>query len=203
MATHLTEIEAAGRTWRDALPLLRGRRITLAELELADAPALLAIATRREITRFSWPAPSSVAAVEHFIRRSREDRAAGRYLSYGVFLAERALLAGMFELRRLQPDFYRAEVGFLLAPEFWGQGLFYEAGRLVVAFAFETVGVHRLEARIAVDNDRSNAALRRLGAVNEGILHEAFLRDGQHVDQYLWAILKRPKHVRCPPGLPL
>jgi RimJ/RimL family protein N-acetyltransferase len=59
----------------------------------------------------------------------------------------------------------------------------------MVNFAFETVGVHRLEARAAVKNGRGNGALRKMGAVHEGQLRRSFLRNGEYLDQNLWTIL--------------
>ena len=61
--------------------------------------------------------------------------------------------------------------------------------RAVAEFAFDTVGVHRLEARAAVKNGRGNGALRKIGAVQEGLLRKSFLKDGEYLDQALWAIL--------------
>ena len=49
--------------------------------------------------------------------------------------------------------------------------------------------MHRLEARAAVTNGRGNAALRKLGAVHEGVLRKSFLRNGEYLDQALWTIL--------------
>ena len=59
----------------------------------------------------------------------------------------------------------------------------------MVDFAFDTVGVHRLEARAAVRNGRGNGALRKIGAVQEGVLRKSFLKDGEYLDQALWTIL--------------
>ncbi len=59
----------------------------------------------------------------------------------------------------------------------------------MVQFAFETVGVHRLEARASVKNGRGNGALRKIGAVQEGVLRRSFLRHGEYHDQVLWSIL--------------
>jgi RimJ/RimL family protein N-acetyltransferase len=67
--------------------------------------------------------------------------------------------------------------------------MFTEAASLVLDFAFDVVGVHRLEARAAVQNGRGNGALRKLGALQEGILRRSFLRNGQYLDQVLWTIL--------------
>jgi len=49
--------------------------------------------------------------------------------------------------------------------------------------------VRRLEARSAVVNGRGNGALRKLGAVHEGVLRRSFRKDGKLLDQSLWAIL--------------
>ena len=72
---------------------------------------------------------------------------------------------------------------------FWGTGVFVEGARLVLDFAFDVIGAQRLEARAAVANGRGNGALRKIGAVQEGLLRRSFLRNGQHHDQVLWGIL--------------
>ena len=59
----------------------------------------------------------------------------------------------------------------------------------MIRFAFDTVGVHRLEARAAVKNGRGNGALRKVGAVQEGLLRKSFQKDGEYLDQALWTIL--------------
>ena len=60
----------------------------------------------------------------------------------------------------------------------------------MAAFAFDVVGVHRLEARAAVKNGRGTGALRKFGAVQEGVLRKSFLKYGEYIDQMLWTILK-------------
>ncbi len=72
---------------------------------------------------------------------------------------------------------------------YWGSGIFAAAALLVLEFAFETLGVHRLEARAVVQNGRGNGALHKMGASRESVLHRSFLRDGQYLDQHLWTIL--------------
>jgi RimJ/RimL family protein N-acetyltransferase len=84
--------------------------------------------------------------------------------------------------------FNDAEWGFAFAAEYWGTQVFTEAARLVIEFSVSTLGVHRLEARVAVRNGRGNGALRKLGAVQEGLLRRSFLRGGEYLDQVLWTI---------------
>ena len=68
--------------------------------------------------------------------------------------------------------------------------MFQEGADLVLEFAFETLGVHRLEARSVVRNGRGNGALRKVGAVQEGLLRKSFLRNGEYLDQVLYAIVE-------------
>jgi len=132
---------------------------------------------------------TSVAAFESSIEWTHAERKEGRYIGYGMVPRGEEHARGVFELRRLQPGFLRGELGFVIAPDLWGTGLFGESGRLLLDFAFRVVKVHRIEARAAVDNVRGNGAMRKLGAEREGTLKEAFVRDERYIDQNLWALL--------------
>ncbi|HJZ78366.1 MAG TPA: GNAT family protein, partial [Vicinamibacterales bacterium] len=103
---------------------------------------------------------------------------------------------GIFQLRELEPGFGTAEWGFAIGSPYWGTGIFQEGAVLLVSFAFERVGVHRLEARAAVRNGRGNAALRKIGAVQEGLLRKSFLKNGEYLDQTLWTILDEDWQAR-------
>jgi RimJ/RimL family protein N-acetyltransferase len=72
-----------------------------------------------------------------------------------------------------------------------GSSVFIEAARLVGSFTFGSVGTHRLEARVLLRNGRANGALRKLGAVQEGILRRSVRQSGgDYLDQVLWSLLK-------------
>ena len=94
------------------------------------------------------------------------------------------------QVRQLDPASKRAEWECTLAPSSRGSGIFLEAARLVGSFAFGTLGAHRLEARVLLQNGRANGALRKLGAVQEGVLRRSVRRGGEYVDQVLWSMLK-------------
>ena len=51
--------------------------------------------------------------------------------------------------------------------------------------------MNRLEARAVVENGRGNGALRKMGAVQEGVLRGSLLKDGKHLDQIMWSIVAR------------
>jgi RimJ/RimL family protein N-acetyltransferase len=84
-----------------------------------------------------------------------------------------------------------AEWGFAVGSPFWGTGLFLASARLTLDFAFQRTAVNRLEARAVVHNGRGNGALRKLGAVQEGVLRGSLLKDGKHLDQIMWSIVSQ------------
>jgi RimJ/RimL family protein N-acetyltransferase len=171
------------------------------------------------VARFISPPPTTVEGFERFIAWTHLERAAGNYVCFAVVPAGMDTAVGIFQVRQLEPGFATAEWGFAIGSAYWGRGLFEGAARLVLEFAFEQVGVrrmearagtgvvldaarlvvdfafdvvkaHRLEARAAVQNGRGNGALRKVGAVQEGVLRKSFLRNGEYLDQVLWTILE-------------
>jgi ribosomal-protein-alanine N-acetyltransferase len=187
--------------WRRALPELRSDRVVLRELKRSDAPALHHVASIPEISRHTWPPPPTLEAVERYIEWTLVKRARGEYLCFGVIPRPETEIAGMFELRSFHAALARVELGFVLDPRWWGSGVFVEAAELVCSFAFNVLGVHRIEARASAENPRGNAALRKIGARIEGRLRSAFMSEGRHIDQYLWAIVTEAcRSVVCPPA---
>lgn len=176
--------------WRDGLPVLRGRQVVLREIRPSDAADLLAVLSSEEVSRFIWEPPSSVSAFDGFIARSRSQRAAGACACYVVTLVGFDTAIGLFQIREVAPGFSTAEWGFAIGSAFWGTGVFQEAADLALEFIFGTIGAHRLEARSAVRNGRGHAALRKMGAVQEGVLRKSLFRDGQYLDQMLYAIVQ-------------
>ncbi len=175
--------------WREGLPVLTGAQVVLRELRASDAPSLFALLTTEEVSRFISPPPTSVEGFERFIAWANRQRQAGSYACFAVTVEGADTAIGIFQLRELEPGFGTAEWGFAIGSPYWGTGVFHEGAQLMIRFAFDTVGVHRLEARAAVRNGRGNGALRKIGAVQEGVLRKSFLKNGEYLDQMLWTIL--------------
>jgi RimJ/RimL family protein N-acetyltransferase len=176
--------------WRDRLPTLTGSRATLRELRTSDAASLFAMLTTEEVARFISPPPSTVEGFERFIAWTHRQRTAGAYACFAVCVEGSDTAIGIFQLRELEPGFQTAEWGFAIGSPYWGTGAFRTGAELMLTFAFETVGVHRLEARAATRNGRGNTALLKVGAVQEGVLRKSFLRNGEYLDQVLYAIVE-------------
>jgi ribosomal-protein-alanine N-acetyltransferase len=176
--------------WRSGLPVLTGNAVTLRELRASDAPSLFAALSSDQVSRFISPPPATVDGFGRFISWAVRQRECGQYVCFAVVPHGSDTAIGIYQVRSLEPAFGTAEWGFALASEFWGTGIFVDGARLLIDFAFSTLGVHRLEARAALQNGRGNGALRKLGAVQEGVLRRSFLKNGEYLDQALWTILR-------------
>jgi RimJ/RimL family protein N-acetyltransferase len=176
--------------WRTGLPVLRSGKITLRELQASDAQALWAFVSPSEVTKYMSPPPDTVDGFERFIDWTHRQRAAGAQAAFAVVVDGFDTPVGLFQLRQLEAGFSTAEWGFAIGSAFWGTGVFRTGADLMMHLAFDVIGVHRLEARACLANARGNSALKKIGAVQEGVLRRSFLRDGEYLDQMLWTVLE-------------
>jgi RimJ/RimL family protein N-acetyltransferase len=175
--------------WQQHLPVLAGNGLVLRQLKQSDAAPLFMLLTTEEVARFITPPPTTMTGFGQFITWAIERQRQGRLAFFAVTVRGSDAPIGLFQVRALDRDFMTAEWGFALGSSYWGSGLFTEGAAMVLRFCFETLGVGRLEARSMVTNARGNAALRKVGAMTEGVLRKSFEKDGRQHDQFLWSIL--------------
>jgi ribosomal-protein-alanine N-acetyltransferase len=174
--------------WRRELPILAAFGVALREPTVDDVLSLTNVLAGAEASRFGVDEHLTEAAVKRFVDRVTRDRAAGLGFTYVVTASTDVV--GLIQVRQLDPAFEAAEWEMTLVPAARGTGIFMEAARLVGSFVFETLGTHRLEARVLQQNGRAIGALRKIGAVQEGLLRRSIRRGDTYLDQVLWSILR-------------
>src|SRR2546422_5330873 len=176
--------------WRAELPTLTARLVVLREPTFEDLRPLVELLSLADACRFGLDEPVSDLLVRQFIARVHQDRTTGLGFTFVVTIGPAGTVSGLVQVRQLDPSFETGEWECMLAPSLRGTGVFLETARLVGSFVFDAVGAHRLESRVLLQNGRANGALRKLGAVQEGILRRSVRRGGEYCDQVLWSILK-------------
>jgi RimJ/RimL family protein N-acetyltransferase len=182
---------AADADWTTGLPVLKGRRIMLRELVKSDALSLMSMLSTEEVAKFISPPPTTPQGFEKFITWAQRERQAGNQFTFGMVPEGCGHAVGLVQVRAIAPRFSVAEWGFAVGSPFWGTGLFLASARMTLDFAFQRTAVNRLEARAVVQNGRGNGALRKLGAVQEGVLRGSLLKDGKYLDQIMWSIISQ------------
>lgn len=174
-----------------SLPVLMGRRVLLREPREDDAVSLFEFTSDPDVTRFLAIAPpKSPADTLHFIAKCREHRGQDREYVYVIASVTDDSVIGVIGLRHIDQPMRTAQIGTWLGRSFWGSGANEEAKQLMLDFSFGPLALHRIEARIAVDNQRSRRAFERLGARCEGRLRESFFKNGVYHDQDLFVVLE-------------
>lgn len=176
--------------WRAELPTLTARAVSLREPVTQDLGPLVDLLSIADATRFGIDDAVTDVGIQHLIERAARDREAGTAFTYVVTSGAARTIVGLVQVRQLEPGFETAEWECTLAPSARGSGIFLEAARLVGSFTFGTVGARRIEARVLLQNGRGNGALRKIGAVQEGLLRRSIRRGDDYLDQVLWSVLK-------------
>ena len=167
----------------DCLPVLACGGIRLREVHLSDAAALTALFQLPEVAAHLDPPPATPVEFGAWIALSQSRRADDKAACY-TLLNDRDEVSGLFMALRLEhPD--RAEIGFALAPQLWGTGVFIKAIELYLDFLFDEWGVKMLVGKTLARNERGVGAMRKLGAT----VIETADRNGD--PEYVWTLERR------------
>ncbi len=177
--------------WGEKLPLLKGPQVTLRALEASDAPALFEVFGDPEVMRYWSTAPlDSVRAAGRLLGEIDAGFSARRLFQWGIADRDTGTIVGTCTLLRMEQAHRRSEVGFALARSRWGRGEAFRAVAMVLAFAFNALALHRIEADVDPRNERSLRLLERLGFRREGVLRERYQVNGEVQDSAILGLLR-------------
>jgi [ribosomal protein S5]-alanine N-acetyltransferase len=156
---------------------VRGPHLSLRVPRPADAPALFALASDPEVTRFfSWGPYRAVDEAERWLETLPARRESGVALELAVVDGD-DLPIGITLFNDFDRRDRRGVVGTWFGRDHWGTGANGESKSLMAHLAFGPLGLERLGSYADVRNGRSQRALEKVGFVREGVLR-AFHRHG-------------------------
>ncbi len=168
-------------------------RLILREFVPEDWPAVLAYQSDPAYLRYnSWTertADEVQTFVQRFINWQREEPRTRYQLA--ITLAESGNMIGNCGLRLDYPGAFEGDIGYELAPQYWGQGYAAEAARSMLALGFEELRLHRIWAWCIAENVRSARVLEKIGMRREAHHLEKEWFKGRWWDTYTYAILAR------------
>ena len=174
------------------MPRIDADRVRLRALAEADLPALLEVFGDAEVVRY-WSSPplTDVAGAHALLADIRRHFEAKTLFQWGVARLDDDGVIGTCTLLHIDEEHRRAEIGFALGRAHWGRGYASEAVSALIRFAFETLGLHRLEADADPRNTRSIAVLTGQGFKREGLLRERYFLNGEAQDAEYYGLLRR------------
>ena len=179
------------------LPTLEGERVALRWLTAADADDIYEIYSDPEAMRFwSTTAMTARSQARTLLREIREEHAAGNLHEWGLACPKGGRIIGTCTLFHFDRSNRRAEIGFALGRNWWGRGLMGEALTVLLDFAFEELGLRRIEADTDPGNSASIRLLESLGFRREGLLRERWNVGGELQDTVFLGLLAREYRPR-------
>jgi [ribosomal protein S5]-alanine N-acetyltransferase len=183
--------------WGDCLPTLMGSTVALRALTARDVPALFDIFSDAEVTRYwSWSAFERMDQASELFAEIQNGFLTKSLFQWGIVESGSDLVIGTTTLFHLSWAHRRAEIGFALLRSRWGRGLAGLAAGTLIDFAFDTLGLHRLEADVDPRNIASKKLLLGEGFREEGLLRERYHVNGELQDAALLGLLRSQRQRR-------
>jgi len=173
-------------------PNLETERLLLRRLINEDVNEIFALRSNTEVMKYI-PRPlvlTTEDALKH-IEMIDEKIDSNEGINWAITLKENPKLIGIIGHYRLKPEHYRAEIGYMMLPEYQGQGIITEALNKVVKYGFDVMQLHSIEAVIDPENFASEKVLQKNGFVKEAHLKENEYYDGKFLDTVIYSILNK------------
>ena len=170
---------------------LEGVRVRLLPMERSHAEALFEAGRDPEIWRYLPVKVETPEDMERIVEEALKARKIGTEFPYVVYDKELGKLVGSTRLLAISAQHRNFEIGWTwYSPEVWRTRVNTECKYLLLRWGFEEFRAVRIQLKTDVRNERSNAAIRRLGAVHEGVIRrDRILHDGHIRNANLYSII--------------
>lgn len=176
----------------EQLPTVNAERVALRWLVEEDVPALFDIFSHPEVMEFWSTTPfEDIAKAHDLLREIREGFENRTFFQWGLVKRDDETLIGTCTLFQLDASNRRAEVGYVLGREHWGNGYMSEAVDALIRFGFEDLDLTRLEADVDPDNAGSIRLLENKGFLKEGYMRDRWRVGGKVMDSVFYGLLRR------------
>ncbi|MFD4931638.1 GNAT family N-acetyltransferase [Peribacillus butanolivorans] len=173
------------------LPTLETERLIMRKINMKDAEDMYAYASDSEVSRFvTWEPHRSLSDTKDYIQFVLQNYEDNKLAPWGIEYKDNGEFIGTIDFVSWHLNHQIAEIGYVLAPQYWGNGIITEAAKKVIEFGFENMNLVRIQARCFVDNLGSERVMQKSGMSFEGILRKGMFVKGKHEDLKLYSIIK-------------
>ncbi|RNB89487.1 N-acetyltransferase [Brevibacillus fluminis] len=173
------------------IPVLETERLRLRPLEPSDADVVQTLAGSKEVasTTLSIPHPYPDGAAEAWIGSTHQSAAIGEHYAFAIMRKDDGALLGCIGLGVTKPH-NRAELGYWLGVQYWGQGYVTEAARRILTFGFTELSLNKIVAIAMTKNPASASVMRKIGMKHEGTFHQHIMKWGVYEDVVYYGMVK-------------
>ncbi|HAH53933.1 MAG TPA: N-acetyltransferase [Flavobacterium sp.] len=173
-------------------PNLETGRLYLRRVVKEDVNEIFALRSNQEIMKYiPRPLVKTLEDALAHIAMIDEKIENNEGINWAITLKNSSKLIGIIGHYRIKPEHYRAEIGYMLLPDYQGKGIISEAIMEVVNYGFKVMNLHSIEAIIDPDNFASERVLLKNGFVKEAHLKENECFEGRFLDTVIYSILNQ------------
>ena len=174
------------------MPTLSTERLTLRKMLVGDCYDMNEYARRADVTKYlTWSPHPSVDYTKEYLAYLSHHYELGDFYDWALILKKENKMIGTCGFTRFFFAHDSAEVGYVINPEYRGQGLVPEALMEVLRFGFSQLGLNRIEAKYMVGNEASRRVMEKVGMRFEGVLRDGMKIKERYRDVGVCAILAR------------
>jgi len=170
------------------LPVIRAYGISLKPVEPRHVPSLFASLDNDVTEYLSFPTPAKDTDTLAWVESNIEPMRAKKTVPFAI-CNKSGDAVGVTTLIDLRLDSRTAEIGSWLAKAYWGSGYNLASKRMLLGFAFDALNLERVRITTFAENERSTAAVKKLGLHYEGLVRRDVFVKGKHCDRHYFSVL--------------
>ena len=172
-------------------PTLHTARLTLRRMLPSDSADMYEYAKLPAVTEFLlWSPHRSEEQSRDYLQALQTSYKRGEFFDWAVVITDTGKMIGTCGYTDIDLENRRAEIGYVLNPSYWGNGYAPEAVMAAQQFAFENLGINRIEAHYIIGNDRSLRVMKKCGMREEAKLSQYMNIKGKYCDIGICAVTK-------------
>ncbi|UKJ05786.1 GNAT family N-acetyltransferase [Solitalea lacus] len=174
----------------DSFPILSTPRLNLRAIDHSDSIALFELRSNDQVLKYlDREPPSDIQEIETLIQKIVDSFAENEGINWAITLKGNNQLIGTIGFWRIIKEHHRAEIGYLLHPNYWNNGLMFEALMKVISYGFNNIKFHSIEANVNPNNLASIKLLKKTGFRQEAYFKENYYYNGKFFDSAIFTLL--------------
>ncbi len=113
----------------------------------------------------------------------------GTGIWWAICSLDNTIFYGAGGLNNLNKEHKKAEIGFWLLKDYWGQGIMTEVMPFICEFGFNKLGLHRIEGLVETENLNCKNAMKKLDFILEGTMQNCEIKNGKFISLHIYAKL--------------
>jgi ribosomal-protein-alanine N-acetyltransferase len=174
-------------------PVLETERLLLRAISDADTEQVYLLRSDPASMKYLGKAPlQNKEQALDLIKKIQISHQSNEGITWAITLKdEPGKLIGTGGFWKIIKEHYRAEIGYMLLPDYFNKGYMSEALLQMIDYAFNAMNLHSIEANINPNNLASEAILIKAGFVKEAYFKENFYYNGNFEDSAIYSLIKK------------